>query len=45
MDAMMTVFGEAFNEVDTYTGARPRRGSGCLTFRVHLNAPGSIFVH
>jgi aminoglycoside 3-N-acetyltransferase I len=23
MDAMMTVFGEAFNEVDTYTGARP----------------------
>jgi aminoglycoside 3-N-acetyltransferase I len=23
IDAMMTVFGEAFNEVDTYTGARP----------------------
>jgi aminoglycoside 3-N-acetyltransferase I len=23
MDAMMRVFGEAFNEVDTYTGARP----------------------
>ena len=22
MDAMMTVFGEAFNEVDTYTGAQ-----------------------
>ena len=23
MEAVMTVFGEAFNEVDTYTGARP----------------------
>jgi aminoglycoside 3-N-acetyltransferase I len=23
MNAMVTVFGEAFNEVDTYTGARP----------------------
>lgn len=26
MEAMMTVFGEVFDELDTYTKARPSRG-------------------
>jgi aminoglycoside 3-N-acetyltransferase I len=41
MEAMLTTFGEAFDEVETYSGARPSRaylarllGSECFTSRL-----------
>ncbi len=43
IEAMMTVFGEAFNEVDTYTGARPSsRYLECLLGDSHLIALAAL---
>lgn len=43
MEAMMTVFGEAFNEMDTYTGARPStRYLECLLRGPHLIALAAL---
>jgi hypothetical protein len=45
MDAMMTVFGEAFNDVDTYTGLVPDAAPAVSPSGSTSMPRGLIFVH